>query len=836
MRASAFSGGSKTLRLSRIKFGLLFVTTGILVYWVMQNDLFLPLRITVGYAAHAPKGLTAYIDTGHGFTEKETLLFTGSRFSADRRATRVWSGPPILNLRLDPGYRPRTIILNSLCLDSLFRSTCWSAQELAGKLKPANDIGGAVLRDGGLYITRDGPDPYLVYQGGFAERYVEHARVRNWVAVPVAFLLPVLLMLAWSWSAPRIVELGRRFGQASIRMTRWQGLGVFVLLSLITTGNWLQLDDAGIPVWTALLVFVVVVTIPGAIGVEPRPLKTFFQGIRGDGYPAAVAAILSAAFPVFALLALTWEQEFPYVGDQHFHLDIDRATYYFVRDHLWELSGILLTLVFCMLLGWVRIWLLAAFMFFLAWSYTEVAPHYLVRYPGAGRFLVAPFFHLAENYGWNSMLNAARLANAFGILAWLLVLRPLIVRRWPDWSIAPVAAAFFFQAEVAYYFTSSYLEPWSLIFVLLAIEHHMRFGEEPARTGTAMLMIGFAAVIKEAAIFMLPIIWLSGRPWRFGPRQVLITVVTGVAAAAPFLVYYAIRSHAGERPFRMVEPDQFITIDKLVETYYQLDFHYGWGGLLLSTVLLSWLVFNVFGGTRRASALMLLGGILFYQAFNYLEATSLGYAGYTRYYLFPYLLLCAGLLFLQRHNERHRGSVIAATAVAVSIALNAQVLFPYYAKTRQHDAVRNFTEHYDAPVFMPIRTLVDKAAISGALRENERITINNPLAWGMPSIGLNYPDLSRRYKLVVEENVDCVCRPEKSVILQPFVFMGGLNSHLRVPETRRARQQFPKKRFYSIWVDRNNQRSACLKSMGASCSSVFEVREQSELVGILGVL
>jgi hypothetical protein len=821
---------------------LFCAAVAVLVFWAARSEIYLPLKITVGYESHAPKGLTAYVDTGHGFNESETLLFTHSRFVESQRSTGVWFGPPIRNLRLDPGYRPFTISLTSLCLDSLVRSTCWSAPDLARKLVPANDIGNVDLDGGSYRITKEGSDPYLVFNGGFIDEYREHALVRKRIALPLAVLLPALLIWAWFVVGPRLVDAGRRIGRASIHLTWWQGLGVFVLLALISTGNWLQLDDADVPVWAVLLGIMLTAAFFSGRGIEPRPLSKLFTGISGDGFIAATVSVLLATVPVFLLLALTWEQEFPYVGDQHFHLEIDRATYHFVRDHFPELSVIVLSLLFCMLVGWVRIWLVGATVFFVVWSFTEAVPQFFVRYPGTGRFVAAPFFHVAENYLWDSLLNVARLANASGILVWLLVLRPLIVKRWPDWSIAPVAAALFFQFDVAYYFTSAYLEPWSLIFLLLAVEHQIRYGSRANHSAAAMLLVGIAAIIKEAAIFMLPVVWLAGRPWRHGIRHVLRTCVTAIAAALPFLVYFLIRAGAGERPFRMVGPDQFITFEKLVETYYQFDFHFGPGGELLCVLLLLLLVVNVFSrargisNSRTASALMLLAGTAFYLAYNYLEATSLGYAGYTRYYLFPYALLCLGLLFLQWPWKLNCSPAIAFAAAAAVILLNAGTLVPYYSKSRLNDAQRNFTEHYDAPVFMPIRGLVNAAGNAGDLEEGTRITINNPLGWGMPSIGLNYPDLRRRYQLRVEENVPCVCSEEKSVILQPFVFMGGLNTHLRLPQTRRALQQFPKKHFYRIWTDQDNNKPVCLTSMGATCGSVFEVWEQSELIGILGVL
>lgn len=217
------------MQISRLKIGLLCATIGLLLYWVLQNDLFLPLRLTVGYEANAPKGLVAYIDSGQGFNEDETLMFTRSRFDRKQRSTGIYRGPPIQNLRLDPGYRPLTIILTSLCLDSVIRTTCWSAAELERKLVPANDVASAFLEGDGLHITRQGPDPFLVFAGGFTGFFVQHAYIKKRISVALAILLPLLLMWSWGRFGARAVALGRGFRVGTLNMTRWQGVGAFVL-------------------------------------------------------------------------------------------------------------------------------------------------------------------------------------------------------------------------------------------------------------------------------------------------------------------------------------------------------------------------------------------------------------------------------------------------------------------------------------------------------------------------------------------------------------------------------------------------------------------------------
>ena len=80
-----------------------------------------------------------------------------------------------------------------------------------------------------------------------------------------------------------------------------------------------------------------------------------------------------------------------------------------------------------------------------------------------------------------------------------------------------------------------------------------------------------------------------------------------------------------------------------------------------------------------------------------------------------------------------------------------------------------------------------------------------------------------------------MCGPEKNVVLQPFILFDGLNKHLREPEIRKEHQRFPKKNFYAPWTEHEQGKSACLRSMRDSCSSVYTQSADGEVVGILGV-
>jgi hypothetical protein len=104
--------------------------------------------------------------------------------------------------------------------------------------------------------------------------------------------------------------------------------------------------------------------------------------------------------------------------------------------------------------------LILAVVALVAWGLFERAVYY--RYPGAWYLLATPFIgpaHLAGNIEF-----AGRLATASAAAAWLFLLRPFLVGRWPDIQILPAVTLVLWQKDALYYFDSVYLEPWPVVF------------------------------------------------------------------------------------------------------------------------------------------------------------------------------------------------------------------------------------------------------------------------------------------------------------------------------------------------------------------------------------
>ncbi|MBV9557123.1 MAG: hypothetical protein JO254_08570, partial [Pseudolabrys sp.] len=320
--------------------------------------------------------------------------------------------------------------------------------------------------------------------------------------------------------------------------------------------------------------------------------------------------------PLAASIVLGWNREFPFHGDHNFHI---RQTIYFAH---WWISPIaaaplevmpraliensfrallsnplqLLTsraTIFAVILAasagcyrWHRLGaLILAVICFTAWGLFEHSIYY--RYPGAWYFLAIPF--LAPAYLTHNLELAGRLANALAPLAWLFLLRPYFIGRWPDFRILPLAAFVLWQQDVLYFFDSSYLEPWAVIFSLLAVELLIVNGR--AAAPVACLMVGIAAAFKEPPILALPFVWLAGEPWRGTWTERAKLTGAGLAAGFPFVLYFVARKSltAAELAYNRPVSLQFdLTQMKAyaVEYLHHMSLSFDWGSRALAIVAL----------------------------------------------------------------------------------------------------------------------------------------------------------------------------------------------------------------------------------------------------------
>ncbi|HMC22630.1 MAG TPA: hypothetical protein VKL19_12335 [Thermoanaerobaculia bacterium] len=472
-------------------------------------------------------------------------------------------------------------------------------------------------------------------------------------------------------------------------------------------------------VWLAILALAV-----PSIPLQSMPGERVRRGI-GDWLLAAVASA-----PAFVYLALTWSQEFPYGGDQTYHNGAALEAYAF----WWWLPWLGAIAALVIVVRWPQLALPGLILLALVSIAAGSALSFAGRYPGTLHFVAVPLRVLP----FRSPLNVERLLNVLSIPVWLLVLRPLIVRRAADISALAISLFLFWQKDNVYYFTSGYLEPWAIVLLLTAGEHLVRFG--PEMIWRPILLIGAAAMVKEHVILSLPVIALVYFPFRASRRERIHYVLTVAAAVVPFVLFFFVRGSF--KTWRGAWPlvDAF-SGEHLAAFAHRVQLEFG---AAIPVVIFASCALLVLGMRNRAFAALLVAALLDW-LFFFTASVQQPWAGYPRTNLVPLAYAAIALGYVVERSKM----IGVITLLALIAVLNGIVLLPFLRDATRPDDARNFFEHSDAPIFYPIREGLR------LLAPNEPVALLNNGKWTYfffypGPIQEQYPDLAASHKILVK--------------------------------------------------------------------------------------
>jgi hypothetical protein len=573
---------------------------------------------------------------------------------------------------------------------------------------------------------------------------------------------------------------------------------------LVTTCAWLELDRA--PVLVAVIAAALIAArwlgVPDAPSAETAP-----PPLTRDGFVRSLPIGAVIALPTLVLLVGTLREEFPFSGDHIHHLVMGRVS---LKFWLGQLPWVALFAAGVLALRRFRVpsWPIVAFAVLFAWSFAGAAPESAPRYPAASYLLDVPLQYLAKKLVWSSPLDAHRITTALSLVAWLYVLRPLALRRWPDLAILPFALFFYWQQDVVYYDTTAYLEPWSIVFVLTAIE--LLASDRPQRSWLPVLLVGVACGCKEQPVLIFP--WVGLATLAFIPRTRrawAAAAVNGVLAIAPFLVWYQV-----VRPMtKFARQSGLASIDELVDGHRVRVFgwrvleQFGWSGVaMLAASLAAAIALAVRVKERRWITACLFGAAAMQVAFFYTDQISIPWTGYPRFHLFA-LALFGFAAWMPDPRVRPR---LAAALIALA---QLPTLVTTVALAFRPDPARNFFEHHDAPIYFPIASLVLEAKGDGVLPLHSKIAIRpiTPEVYGpMEQV---YPTL--RYDWIGGVT-DCRCGPGHENLLVRLVAPARLRAN-------EADRPIP------------DEDARCLADVKATYAHVYQRDLDDRPTGLLGV-
>lgn len=518
---------------------------------------------------------------------------------------------------------------------------------------------------------------------------------------------------------------------------------------------------------------------------------------------------LLALVPSFVTLVLGWNSEFPFSGDYDHHVLVFQRLLS-QPAYLWWLPISLMIGFFW--LGhrhWSSGFVALSVLFFLS-SFYQGPVQDVARYPTGFYFvsgapwLLMDLFAEIRAYEWQKWMNFLSLPVG------LFVLRPFLIRRWPDAQGAVLFLILTLQKDLNYFFNSNYLEPWSVVLVAISVE---AFLLESRTRVQSLATLSVACLFKEQAVFFLGAGWLA---FAWSEKNLVLwkRLLIGFQLLAPFLIYFLIRKSGGVwRTTEIVPFSESFNSEQLVEYAFRIQLHLAPTGFLLLLVTFLGLALALHRGLLPRSfwVFSLAAGFLMFLSFA--DRISMEYAGYPRFHFFGWALLAALCSFL------FGKFITTARRRALAFVLVLAALLPgstdYWSRMRGPWDRMGALEHYKFPVFFPIRELLTPFDRSYPFN---LLLVNNPFGDHKIQTGFfaGYSDLfpSGVSVQIVDASKECVCSNGAVMQLNPRI-------HSPLNDRRPLESQS---------IDSEE----CSRRMRQTCKERLEVRDSSG--GVWGVL
>jgi len=610
--------------------------------------------------------------------------------------------------------------------------------------------------------------------------------------------------------------------ESFLTTTEGDAMVLFLSLALAISGLFAALSKISF-LWTGLLVTLAWIcktqlSQPISQNWHPLAIKERFYQNWNKKYLITVTFLIS---PLLYTLIQKWNSEFPFQGDYDHHVYAALAGLQFWKSAYFYVLGSFLIGFITWYFGF-KYWSFLPLLALVSCSYFINPPEfYFARYPAGSYFTAAPWMLASEIFGWNAPINGMRLNHFLSVVCWLFLLRPMLIKNSLSFGFIAFGSFLLFQRDILLFFTSSYIEPWSLIFTFTAIELSIK--EDSSLWETSVLIM-LATIFKEQSIFILPFLWGSFL-WRNHFSQMKRHLIIAITSGFPFLLYYIFRKNS--KIWRQVEFSSWneaFSSSRLQNGIHTLINQFSSTGVLFLILffLVLYFVFKQNKINLKKTSVCLVAASIFQFLFIYFDKLTLPLPFYPRFFFLCFGLIASFYFFLDI-PDLHWSKKMKAIFTTVTILAIIPSLYFGLSLVTKEPYYRNSMDEPRAPEYYPIRTLIQKAEHQNLLKKGDSIIFNFPKErFVIQSLKLGYLDLLKKYSFKTTANSFekpiCNCRAAGSHILLPLFFHDS-------PFT--APQESP---------SRIKSEALCIENLKINCRQIFEYKLQNNaLVGVLGV-
>ena len=423
-----------------------------------------------------------------------------------------------------------------------------------------------------------------------------------------------------------------------------------------------------------------------------------------------------------------------------------------------------------------------------------------------------------------NLMDAIRFTNFFSIIFWLLILRPLIIGEFPNLKILPFALVIYWHPQMLYIANGGFTEPWSIIFLLLAIELIIK--KNYNWTPQAIILLGIGTCFKSPIALLIPCFFLYGKPWMGGNKRRLVHFFTLISSLLPIYLFTKLRDiNSWNWQTIKIKNYGFSHVDS---NYLDLAFinfeNYIYISVIFIFCLLTFL--KNFFKNKWENSFFLLTSIFLFSIYFFNELGQMTqHVMYFRYFMWSFIMLFSFLLIISL--SLHRKYLLLMIFI---IGFSYSFELVRFLKINKNNLYELNSFSFDTdPIFLGLDPIIknNKEILDEKKIKQIYVSRSTQIIYEIPTY--LYRDIQ-----ISDTNLDeiiCNCSNKKQAIINFFPKLRGL-----VSKFKKGMPSWPEG-YDELWGHGLEQsKKECIQEMKNTCSIVKLLRENDkQVITALGI-
>ena len=444
--------------------------------------------------------------------------------------------------------------------------------------------------------------------------------------------------------------------------------------------------------------------------------------------------------------------------------------------------------------------------------------------PRGSFFISLPFNSLFYLLKLN-LMDAIRFTNFCSIIFWLLILRPIIIGEYPNLRILPFALAIYWNPQMIYIANGGFTEPWSIIFLITAIELVIKKKYDFAPQ--AIILLGIGTCFKAPIALLIPCFFVYGKPWIKDYKRRLTHFFTLFSSIMPIYFFTKLRdlNNWDFQPLKLKNYGfSHINTDYLDLAYISLE---NYMYILIIFFICFFIFFKNFIKNKWESSFFLLTSffifcIYFFNDLQHMHQHVLWF----RYFMWSYIMLFSFIL-IKSINIKKKYFLLMIFLISFTYSFE---LIKLLKINKSNLYEMNFFSFGTVPLFLGLDPLIkDNKEILEEKKINKVfLSRSTQIIYRIPKY--LYTDIE--VDTTSPSEIICECSKEKPAIINFFPKgRRGVNLHYRI-----GMPMHPEG-WNELYGDNLEfSKNDCLKNMKNSCSILKLLKEKDQkTIAALGI-